>query len=132
MEKYFLKEKDFIGGHDLNICDLIASATLEQSMLAGYESSPAIREYLNRCGEKIPQYHEILKELKATPGLVKKLEAKFNLWNEAKWRKIIDLLFRHFMTAAIVVIVFKALQTCVQARIFSVFRFQFSHKEFVG
>ena len=87
MEKYFLKEKDFIGGHDLNICDLIASATLEQSMLAGYESSPAIREYLNRCGEKIPQYHEILKELKETPGMVKKLEAKFNLWNEVKWRK---------------------------------------------
>ena len=36
------------------------------------------------------------------------------------------------MTAAIIVIMFKALQTCVQAGIFSVFSFQFSHKEFVG
>ena len=46
--------------------------------------------------------------------------------------KNLDLLFRHFMTAAIIVIMFKALQTCVQAGIFSVFSFQFSHKEFVG
>ena len=78
LETYFLGKNDFLGGNDLNISDLIATATLEQSILTGYERSSAIQEYLNRCSEKIPQYHEILSDLKVAPDMVRQLEAKLD------------------------------------------------------
>ena len=70
-EKYFLGTKDFLGGNDLNIADLIATATLEQSFLIDFERSPDLQNYLNRCSEVIPDYHEILSDLKAVPKRIK-------------------------------------------------------------
>ena len=75
-ESYFLKDKKFLGGNDLNIADLIATSTFEQSFLTGYKKSPIVEEYINRCSEVIPEYQEILKDLKAAPEIVQKLEAK--------------------------------------------------------
>ena len=70
-EKYFLGTKDFLGGNDLNIADLIATATLEQSFLIDFERSPDLQNYLNRCSEVIPEYHEILNDLKAAPKRIR-------------------------------------------------------------
>ena len=75
-ETYFLGTKDFVGGTDLNISDLIATATLEQSVFIDFEKSQNLQNYLNRCSEVIPDYHEILTDLKASPKIIREIEAK--------------------------------------------------------
>ena len=70
-EKYFLGTKDFLGGNELNIADLIATATLEQSFLIDFQRSSDLQNYLDRCSEVIPEYHEILNDLKAAPKRIR-------------------------------------------------------------
>ena len=61
----------FLGGNELNIADLIATATLEQSFLIDFERSSDLQNYLDRCSEVIPEYHEILNDLKAAPKRIR-------------------------------------------------------------
>ena len=34
-----------------------------------------LQNYLNRCSEVIPDYHEILTDLKASPKIIREIEA---------------------------------------------------------
>ena len=69
----FLKNNDFVGGQDLNICDLIATSTFEQARFINFEFDQRTQDYINCCQEKIEGYDHILKELKELPSLIDKL-----------------------------------------------------------
>jgi glutathione S-transferase len=72
----YLGNKDLMGGNDINVCDLIASATFEQAMLCEYDYNPRTKEYLSNCKEKIQGYEEILTDLKQVPSLLQKIHEK--------------------------------------------------------
>jgi len=74
--EHYLGNKDLLGGSDINVCDLIASATFEQARLVDYEYNPRTKEYLSNCREKIEGYDEILTDLKQVPAVLEIIHAK--------------------------------------------------------
>ena len=54
---------------------LLAPCTDQVSM----EKSPNLQNYLNRCSEVIPDYHQILTDLKASPKIIREIKAKLKV-----------------------------------------------------
>merc|ERR1719219_985632 len=72
----YLGNKDLIGGKDINVCDLIASATFEQAGMIDYDHNSRTKEYLSNCREKIEGYDEILTDMKQVPAILEIIHAK--------------------------------------------------------
>ena len=78
---YYLKDQKFLGGNQINVCDLIASSTFEQvnyeklkknslisnffqAILCDFDYDSKTKNYLERCRNEIEDYDEILTDLK--------------------------------------------------------------------